>query len=114
MTTPPSKVTILFITANPPDWPQLDLERERKEFTQALRSNRYGDRFDVKFLFAAEVGDILQALRDHQPTVVHLSGHGDYQGALYFTADQSEDAPALWPRAWRKSCKSTRRGRIGR
>ncbi len=98
MTTRPSKVTILFITANPPGWSQLDLEQERKEFTKALRSNRYGDRFEDKYLFAAQVGDILQALRDHQPTVVHMSQHGDYQGELVFTsADHGEDAPTLSP-----------------
>ncbi len=81
----PSKILgeslrILFLSANPLDTPQLDLEEELRLLEIELGSTRFRDRIALKTGPAARPDDLVRLLRREQPHIVHFSGHGNCQG----------------------------------
>ncbi|HEX4418322.1 MAG TPA: CHAT domain-containing protein [Kofleriaceae bacterium] len=70
------KHVILFLAANPRDTSQLALDREARAIQLELKRSGYRDRFELVTWWAAEPLDLLRALRERPPTIVHFSGHG--------------------------------------
>jgi hypothetical protein len=70
------KHTILFLAANPIGSDRLALDREARAIHVELRHSGYRDSFELVTRWAAEPLDLLRALRELKPTVVHFSGHG--------------------------------------
>ena len=66
---------ILILSANPKDTDSLRLQEEVREIKEALKraNNRSVEIFTHS---AIRVEDLRRALLDHQPTIVHFSGHG--------------------------------------
>jgi len=85
-----TKHTILFLAANPGGTDRRALDREARAIRAELQHSGHRDRFEFETRWAAEPLDLLRALRDLRPLVVHFSGHGD-QGGLFF---QAEDGSA--------------------
>jgi hypothetical protein len=71
--------TILFLAANPPGTPPLDLASEARELRIALRQPG-GHPFTLVTEWAVRARDVLSLLRDLKPTVVHFAGHGNRPG----------------------------------
>lgn len=71
-----SKRKILFIAADPFPGTQLAIAVEQRAILKQLRGGDYRDAFDLVFAPAARPSDLQQALLEHQPLVVHFSGHG--------------------------------------
>jgi hypothetical protein len=71
-----NKHTILFLAANPLGTDRLALDREARAIREELKRSGHGDRFELETWWAAEPLDLLRALRELEPTVVHFSGHG--------------------------------------
>ncbi|MEJ5200424.1 MAG: CHAT domain-containing protein, partial [Anaerolineae bacterium] len=99
------KVTILFIQASPPAWTRLDVNEEMRGLQMALGSARYRDRFDWRPLPAARVGELLPALRQHAPDVVHFAGHGDGHGGLVLNAEDTADEHILPADQWAEALR---------
>ena len=78
----PKKITVLFIASNPEDQTQLRLDEEIRAITQKIRESKYRDAVELKSIWATRPNDLLQALNEHKPTIVHFSGHGSDQGDL--------------------------------
>jgi hypothetical protein len=76
------KVHILFLAANSVDAP-LDLERELSRINANLRMAKERDRLDLKPVMAATIDDVMQAMLDDPPTIVHFSGHGLAEGVVF-------------------------------
>ncbi|MDB4913965.1 MAG: hypothetical protein JWM95_1609 [Gemmatimonadetes bacterium] len=74
--------TILILSANPGDQPQLRLDLEVREIQNGLRNSQ--KRFDVRHHPAARPIDLRRALLDHQPTYVHFCGHGAGVAGIVF------------------------------
>jgi hypothetical protein len=72
----PEKIKVLFLAANPQDWSQMRLDEEMRLIKQKLRASKYRDSVELLSEWAVRPGDILQALNEHQPHIVHFSGHG--------------------------------------
>lgn len=75
------KVHILFLAANSVDAP-LDLEQELSRIKTNLRLAKERDRLELTPVMAATIDDVMQAMLDDPPTIVHFSGHGLAEGVV--------------------------------
>jgi hypothetical protein len=67
---------ILILTANPKNTDKLRLDEEVREIQAGLERARKRDRFEIVTRWALRVDDLRRALLDHEPQIVHFSGHG--------------------------------------
>ena len=72
----PEKITVLFLAANPKDTPQLSLDEEARSIQEKIRLSEYRDSVHFESRWATRASDILQAINETNPTIVHFSGHG--------------------------------------
>lgn len=78
----PEKITVLFLAANPKSTPQLNLDEEARAIREKIRLSEYRDSVQFESRWAVRAGDILQAINETNPTIVHFSGHGTDLGEL--------------------------------
>ncbi|MBD1833323.1 CHAT domain-containing protein [Cyanobacteria bacterium FACHB-472] len=67
---------ILILTANPKNTDKLRLDEEVREIQAGLERAQKRDRFEIVTRWALRVDDLRRALLDHEPQIVHFSGHG--------------------------------------
>ena len=84
--------TVLFLAANPVRVPSLQLGEECRAIEAMIRAAKFRDRICFRSWWAARPDDLLQALNEHNPSMLHFSGHGAGDQGLCF---QSEDGSAL-------------------
>jgi hypothetical protein len=88
-----SKVNILVFAADPlsapPDGltPRLRLDEDVREIRQKVRAAEHRDALEFDIRWATRTDDLLQALNEIRPQVVHFSGHGGDQGLVLVAAD---------------------------
>lgn len=78
------RVEILVFAANAKNHSQLDLATEVREIEDTIRSARFPKDLVVITKWAVRREDLLQALNEHTPQVIHFSGHGGDSG-IYLT-----------------------------
>lgn len=78
----PETITVLFLAANPVGTPQLRLDEEARGIQEKLRLSAYRDSVRFESRWATRASDILQAINETNPTIVHFSGHGTEDGDL--------------------------------
>lgn len=78
----PKQIVVLFLASNPKNASTLRLDEEAREIEEMIRKTKHRD--SVKFItkWAVRPLDILQAINEHNPTIVHFSGHGTTQNDL--------------------------------
>jgi diguanylate cyclase (GGDEF)-like protein len=79
-----NEVKILFLAANPCNSNRLALDEEAREITSKLRSSDYYKSFVFITRWAVRPDDLLQALNEEKPQIVHFSGHGGGVVGLVF------------------------------
>ena len=67
---------ILILTANPRNTDRLRLDEEVREIQAALDQSKKRDQFEIIARWAVRVDDLQPILLDHEPHIVHFSGHG--------------------------------------
>ncbi len=67
---------ILILTANPKNTDKLRLDEEVREIQAGLERARKRSRFEIVTRWALRGDDLRRALLDHEPQIVHFSGHG--------------------------------------
>ena len=67
---------ILILTANPKDTDKLRLDEEVRAIQAGLERSRSRDQFEIISKWAVRPDDLRRALLDHEPQLVHFSGHG--------------------------------------
>ncbi|HWN71342.1 MAG TPA: hypothetical protein VNM90_27075, partial [Haliangium sp.] len=87
------RVTILFLAANPKATSRLALDEEAREIEHKIRVAEHRDAFALVTQWAVRPDDLMQALMQHQPHVVHFSGHGSGTEGLMFAGDGDEVRP---------------------
>jgi CHAT domain len=75
---------ILILSANPKNTEKLRLDEEVREIQASLKRAKNRDQFEIVTEWAVRVDDLRRALLDHQPTIVHFSGHGSESNNLAF------------------------------
>lgn len=83
----PEKIVILFCASNPEDQNKLRLDEEIRLITEKIKAAKYRDSIELKSIWAIRPTDLLNALNEHKPTIVHFSGHGSEQDELVFHDD---------------------------
>jgi TPR repeat protein len=93
------KVDILFFSADPNSAPphghgsRLLLDDEVREIGQKVRTARYRDDLALDTRWATRTDDLLLALNETKPQVVHFSGHGGTGGLVLVGSDASRPHP---------------------
>jgi hypothetical protein len=86
-----NKVKILFLAANPDDAKhKLALDQEAASIQEKLRLADYRDSVELVTRWAVGPDDLLQALNEVQPQVVHFSGHGSRSHDVAVEGDQRQ------------------------
>jgi hypothetical protein len=75
---------ILILSANPRETSKLRLDEEVQKIQAGLERAKSRDNFEIITKWAVRPIDIRRALLDHEPQIVHFSGHGLGEGGLAF------------------------------
>ncbi len=89
----PEKIRVLFFAANPRDQEQLRLDEEVRDITQQIRLSEYRDSVELHSRWAVRTSDLLQALNEHKPRIVHFSGHGSNENEIVFLDADGNSKP---------------------
>lgn len=83
------RAKILLCTANAmhPDG-RLRLEEELRAIEDALQRSRLRDSYELRMCPAVTFTKVLHELDDHEPAIVHFSGHGDPSGRLVLLGER--------------------------
>ncbi|MBB6370109.1 CHAT domain-containing protein [Chryseobacterium shigense] len=84
----PEKITVLFLASNPIDQVQLRLDEEARSITEMIRKTKHRDSVKFESRWALQTLDLLQALNEHDPTIVHFSGHGSNDDEIVFQTQE--------------------------
>lgn len=76
----PERTKILFASANPVNLSPIRLDKELREIEYELLKSRHRDRFELVKFQAVRIGDLQDALLEHNPQFIHFSGHGNCEG----------------------------------
>jgi hypothetical protein len=83
-----SKIKVLFLAANPAGTVLLKLDEEIRQITAKVRAAAYRDSLELVSRWAVRPDDMLQALLEVKPDVVHFSGHGSDAAELVLLNEQ--------------------------
>ena len=72
----PEKITVLFFATNPKNTEQLRLDEEVRSIQEMIRKSEHRDVISFESRWAVRPLDILQAINELNPDVIHFSGHG--------------------------------------
>jgi hypothetical protein len=86
-------IKVLFLKSNPEGTPPLKLDEEVRLITQKIRDSEYRDVLKLETLRAVRTSDLLQALNEHQPQIVHFSGHGSQLGEIVLMDNNRQAKP---------------------
>lgn len=77
-------LTVLLVSASPESQTRLRVDKEFRRIIERIRGSRYRDRLRLVQLQAACFDDLRTALMEHEPHILHFSGHGESNGSLVF------------------------------
>jgi hypothetical protein len=80
----PTEINVLFLASNPLDQNQLRLDEEVRLIMENIRKSEYRDSVNFFSIWATRPLDLLQALNEYKPTIVHFSGHGSSHDEIVF------------------------------
>jgi hypothetical protein len=82
------RIKILFILANPDQTRPIDPDTEFREVWQAIRAAEHRDALELPIpLLAARWADVIEAVDNHKPIVIHISTHGGETELQFVGAD---------------------------
>lgn len=84
---------ILILTANPQNSDKLRLDEEVREIQEGLKRSRSRDQFELISKWAVRPDDLRRALLDHEPQIVHFSGHGAGKDGLVLENNAGQMKP---------------------
>ena len=87
------KIKILFFAANPSETSRLGLDDEIRSITDKIRASEYRDRLELISVWAVRPDDLLQALNEYKPNIVHFSGHGSSTGEIILVDNDGTPKP---------------------
>jgi WD40 repeat protein len=87
-----AQISILFLGSGPTDEQHLELTREFEDIRNELRARCPG-RFEIEAQWHTKATDLPRLVMDHQPHVLHFSGHGQSNGELVFEDEHGYAMP---------------------
>ncbi len=90
---------ILLLSANPRGSSWLRLDEEVREIKEGLKRSKHRDQYSIVTAEAVRYRDIHRAILEHEPHIIHFSGHGSGKNGLVFEDELGKiklvDAEAL-------------------
>ena len=83
----PERIIVLFLASNPLDQGQLRLDEEVRLIHKMIRQSEHRDAVKLESCWAVRTQDVMQAINEHDPRIVHFSGHGSDKDELVFQDD---------------------------
>lgn len=80
----PDKVSVLYLGTSPLDEDRLRIDQEAREIHKAIRMSDNPQSVDFNDRWAVRQTDLLQALNETNPDIVHFSCHGASNGSIVF------------------------------
>jgi hypothetical protein len=80
----PERIVVLFLASNPLNQQQLRLDDEVRAIQEMIRKADYRDAVKLESCWAVRPTDVMQAINEHKPTIIHFSGHGSQQDQIVF------------------------------
>lgn len=80
----PERIVVLFLAANPLDQVQLRLDEEARSIAEMIRKSEHRDAVKLESCWAVRPLDVLQAINEHKPRIIHFSGHGSDRDEIVF------------------------------
>jgi hypothetical protein len=80
----PEKIMVLFLASNPIDQVQLRLDEEARSITEMITKSKHRDSIRFQTCWAVQPKDVLQAINEYNPSIVHFSGHGSDHDEIIF------------------------------
>lgn len=80
----PEKIVVLFLASNPIDQVQLRLDEEARSITEMITKSKHRESIRFETCWAVQPKDIFQAINEHNPSIVHFSGHGSDNDEIIF------------------------------
>lgn len=93
-----NKMVVLFLAANPEDTDHLKLDEEARSIQEMIRKSEHRDSIRFVSRWAVRPMDVLQAINEERPAVVHFSGHGSQDGCIVLQNDDGS-AKLITPEA---------------
>jgi len=90
-----SKITVLYLSANPIRSSPLRIDVEVARVQDEIRGSRFRDNIDVQYRPAANLKSLVQGLNDLTPEILHFSGHGNSVGVAGDNRKVSKPAAQL-------------------
>ncbi|SCJ97210.1 CHAT domain [uncultured Clostridium sp.] len=78
----PENIKVLFMASNPTGTSQLKLGEEARDINEMIRKSEHRDSISFESRWAIRPLDILQAINELNPDIIHFSGHGCDTGEL--------------------------------
>ena len=89
----PERITVLFFATNPMNTDRLRLDEEVRSIQEMIRKSEHRDSITFKSHWAVRPLDILQAVNELNPDVIHFSGHGEDTGELVLESNDGSAKP---------------------
>jgi hypothetical protein len=89
----PDEIVILFFAANPSDQTRLQLDEEVREIQEMIRKAKFRDSLNFHSCWAVRPTDILQAINEYEPSIIHFSGHGSTDDEIIFLDKKGNAKP---------------------
>jgi hypothetical protein len=86
----PEEIKVLFMAANPLDQPQLRLDEEVRAINEMITKSKHRDSVKLESRWAVRPLDVLQALNELRPRIVHFSGHGSERDEIVFQDNEGQ------------------------
>ncbi len=86
------RLRVAFLTTNPDVNAPLRTDMEMRDVLRKIKGGQNRDLVEFKHLPAAEVSDLLDALNEFKPHIIHFSGHGGGGGILFDNRDVDDDS----------------------
>ncbi|GLI57376.1 hypothetical protein PM10SUCC1_28900 [Propionigenium maris DSM 9537] len=102
----PEKIKVLFLASNPKGSTPLSLDEEIRSIKKKIKESEYRDSVEIISEWAVRPLDILQAINEHNPTIIHFSGHGAQSSDLVLSGNTGE-AKLVSPEAITQTMKTT-------
>jgi hypothetical protein len=85
------KAKVMMMTSNPKNTQALNLNKEIKFIEEELLQAKNRDQFEVKLVLDVNKGTLSRLLENHQPSIVHFSGHGTGDYLLFYGENDMAD-----------------------
>lgn len=89
----PEVLTVLLVSASPETAERLRVDQQFHDIIERMRGVRHRDRFKFEIVQAARFADLVTALQEHMPHVLHISANGGPDGSLLFQGKRAESEP---------------------